>query len=117
MKKVLFGISALAMSFTALAGGGGSSWQPSVSPGYCVTAPWPQEEIKWRDIKECQEVITKGYARGVTVSGVAVYEGGQITYGYFGAVTPSRGFTMDVPKSIDGVKFKGIASTQYQWIK
>ncbi|MFQ6246870.1 hypothetical protein ACLMPP_20655 [Yersinia enterocolitica] len=117
MKKVLFGISALAMSFTALAGGGGSSWQPSVSPGYCVTTPSPQEEVKWRDIKECQEVITKGYARGVAVSGVAVYEGGQITHGYFGTVTPSRGFTMDVPKSIDGAKFKGIASSQAQWIK
>lgn len=117
MKKVLLGISALAMSFTALAGGGGSSWQPSVSPGYCVTTPSPQEEFKWRDIKECQEVITHGYARGVAVSGLAVYEGGQITYGYSGIVTPNRGFTMNVPESIDGAKFKGIASSQAQWIK
>lgn len=35
MKKIIFGMSALIMSFSSIAGGGGS-WSPSISPEHCV---------------------------------------------------------------------------------
>ena len=117
MKKLLLGFSALAVSFTALAGGGGSSWQPSVGPAYCVTSAAPQEEMKWRDVSQCREVIEKGYARGVLISGLIVYEGGQITKGYSGTVTPTSGFKVDAPKSIEGAKFSATAKTQAEWFR
>ncbi|EIQ5548005.1 hypothetical protein LVD56_004777 [Escherichia coli] len=117
MKKILWGVSALAISFTAIAGGGASSsWQPQVSPGYCVTTPSPQEDVKWRDTSECQEVLNKGYAHGVFVSGTAVYEGG-LTYCYAGTVTPGSGVKMNIPKSINGAGFTGIGGSQAQWVK
>ncbi|EIQ1940982.1 hypothetical protein LUT55_004655 [Escherichia coli] len=117
MKKVLLGFSALAVSFTALAGGGGASWQPSVSPAYCVSAPAPQEEIKWRNIGECQEVIEKGYAMGVAISGKIIYQGGQITRGFSGIVTPNQGVKVNAPQSIDGAKFTGVAEVKAEWLK
>ncbi|HBA7004133.1 TPA: hypothetical protein J1184_004749 [Escherichia coli] len=117
MKNLLLGVTTLAISFAALAGGGGSSWQPQVSPAYCVTTPSPQEEVKWRSqVSACQEVIENGYARGVLISGVAVYKGGQITQGFTGTVTPGSGFLMNVPKSINGAKFVGLGQIQAQWI-
>lgn len=118
MKKVLLCIAAFSISFATLAGGGGPSWRPSVTPARCVNKPSPQEPFKWRsNIKECQDVITKGYASGVFVSGVAVYKGGQITYSYSANVTPSHGPVFAVPKEINGQKFVGIGQTNYQWIK
>lgn len=117
MVKVLLGISALSLSFTALAGSAGLSWHPSVKPGRCVTMPSPQEEFKWRKIKECDEVIAKGYANGVFVSGTAVYSGGQITQSYAGTVTPTHGFKLNIPTNIDGAKFIGMGHKTFQWIK
>ena len=117
MKKVLLGITALTMSFAALAGGGGSSWQPSVSPGHCVkNSPSPQTDLVWNNIPACNEVISKGYASGVYVSGKLVYEGGQITRGYSGFLKPGQNVKMDYPKEINGKKFIGTAASNYQWL-
>lgn len=116
-KKVLFSIIALNMSFAALAGGGGSSWQPSVSPGTCIkNSPAPQVDLVWNDIPACNEVISKGYASGVYVNGLLVYEGGQITRGYSGFLRPGQNVEMDYPTIIDGKKFKGTAASNHQWL-
>ncbi|EFE8234432.1 hypothetical protein F2I39_25320 [Escherichia coli] len=116
--KMLLGIAGLAMSFSVFAGGGGSSWQPSVNPENCVKGmPSPQSQLEWNNISACNEVISNGYAAGVYVSGLFVYDGGQTTVRFSGAVNQNRGDKLDYPKSIDGKNFKGTASTTYQWIK
>lgn len=66
MKKVVLAFSVLAMSFSALAGGGGSSWQPSVGPAYCIkNSAAPQEGQVWSDIPACNEVCRKDHASSV----------------------------------------------------
>lgn len=116
-KKVLLGITALTMSAAALAGGGGSSWQPSVSPAQCIkNSPEPQVDLVWNDTPACNEVISKGYASGVYVNGTLVYEGGQITRGYSGFLKPGQNVKMDYPRSIDGKNFKGTSSSNHQWL-
>ena len=116
-KKLLLGLTALTMSAAALAGGGGSSWQPSVGPGHCIkNSPEPQVDLVWNDIPECNEVISKGYASGVYVSGTLVYQGGQTTRGYSGFLRPGQNVKMDYPKEINGSKFSGTASSNHQWL-
>ncbi|EPB0598987.1 hypothetical protein ACRAB5_005078 [Escherichia coli] len=116
--KIFLGIAGLAMSFSVLAGGGGPSWQPSVNPESCVKSmPAPQTQLEWNNTPSCNEVITNGYAAGVYVSGLFVYDGGQTTVRFTGVVNPSRGDKLDYPESVDGKNFKGTASTSYQWIK
>lgn len=116
-KKVLLGLTALTMSAAALAGGGGSSWQPSVGPAHCIkNSPEPQVDLVWNDIPACNEVISKGYASGVYVSGTLVYQGGQTTRGYSGFLKPGQNVKMDYPKEINGSKFIGTASSNHQWL-
>lgn len=117
MKKIIFGMSVLALSFSAFAGGGGSSWQPSVSPAHCIkNSPEPQVDLVWNDIPACNEVISNGYASGVYVNGILVYQGGQITRGYSGFLRPGQNVKMDYPKEINGKKFIGLASSNHQWL-
>lgn len=48
--KMLLGIAGLAISFSVLAGGGGSSWQPSVNPASCIkNMPAPQTQLEWNN--------------------------------------------------------------------
>ncbi|EEZ5662147.1 TPA: hypothetical protein J1Y11_004688 [Escherichia coli] len=116
-EKVLFGIAGLAMSFSVFAGGGGSSWQPSVSPAQCIkNQPSPQAQLVWNNTDACNEVVSKGYATGVYVSGLFVYQGGQTTVRFTGAANPRRAEKLNYPESIDGKKFTAVASTNYQWI-
>ncbi|EMH1798953.1 hypothetical protein SGX31_004013 [Escherichia coli] len=54
---------------------------------------------------------------GVAISGKIIYQGGQITRGFSGIVTPNKGFKVDAPQSIDGAKFTSVAEVQAEWLK
>lgn len=117
-EKVLLGIAGLAMSFSVLAGGGGTSWQPSVGPADCLkTVPSPQVQLLWNDIDACNDVVKKGYAYGVYVSGFFIYEGGQAAIQFTGAANPSKGEKLNYPETLNGNKYKGTTGVKYQWIK
>ncbi|EGI42462.1 protein CexE (CfaD-dependent expression extracytoplasmicprotein) [Escherichia coli TA280] len=104
-------------SFSAVAGGGGASWQPSVTPGQCVlNVPAPGVTLKWNNTQACNEVISRGYAASVYVSGLFIYEGGQITRRYSGNVAPGHDHYFSEPKEIDGKKFSSLGQTNYQWV-
>lgn len=77
MKKV---VCALFMMFSAnaLAGGGGSSWQPSVSPINCIVGT--SKGWLYSNTQECMKVIEKGYAKGVQYQGSFVYNDGYVQY-------------------------------------
>ncbi|EDW5993848.1 hypothetical protein ZS55_004494 [Salmonella enterica subsp. salamae] len=68
----------LATSSSAIAGGGGNnSWQPSVSPEFCVVVSGPLSgPFVWYRDSGCAEVIQTGYAKGVRYSGVFYYTDG-----------------------------------------
>ncbi len=73
MKKVFLGLLIVA-SFNALAGGRGGSWQPSVQPLNCVVGT--SQGWQWKNDLQCNEVIDKGYAKGVRYQGSFVYDDG-----------------------------------------
>ena len=78
MKKTILGTLFLLVSSHAVAGGGGNSWQPSISPINCVigtSAGW-----EWRGDNACNEVIEKNYASGVQYSGHFTYDSGYMQY-------------------------------------
>lgn len=118
MKKSVIGLSFFICSFTAVAGGG-SSWAPSVSPGQCLnfTGTGDVGGYKWHNSNACNEVIDRGYAQGVLVSGKVIYEGGQSSFGYSGFVAPGRDYTIQAPASYQGKKKTGLAETYAQWLK
>ncbi|CAD6176080.1 CexE precursor [Escherichia coli] len=73
MKKVVCSLFMI-LSTNAFAGGGGSSWQPSVSPINCVVGT--SQGWMYYDSAPCTEVINKGYARGVRYKSSFIYEDG-----------------------------------------
>lgn len=117
-KKLIFGLTGMAISFGVLAGGGGSAWQPSVGPEQCLKGTLsPKAQLSWNNTPECNDVIRNGYATGAYVSGLFVYEGGQETIRFNGAASPYRTEKLDYPESVDGKKFRALADIRYQWIK
>lgn len=120
MRKYIFVSSLILSSFSAFAGGGGSSWQPSVGPGQCLAFLTDTGTIggyAWRDTSECNEVISRGFAQGVFVSGKVVYAGGQDVFGYSGIVSPNNKFIIDAPDSYNGNSKIGLADGFTQWFK
>ncbi len=73
MKKIVCALFML-ISTNALAGGGGSSWQPSVSPINCVVGT--AKGWIYNNNTQCTEVINNGYAKGVRYKGSFIYEDG-----------------------------------------
>lgn len=66
-------------SFSAMAGSapGTDSWQPRVSPETCLIVKGPiNGPLGWYNDSACVEVIEKGYAKGVEVSGRFRYQDG-----------------------------------------
>ncbi len=116
--KVLLFLSVVSMSFGSVAGGGGTSWQPSVKPGQCLNkVPAPGVTLQYINSSACNEVISKGYAKGVYASGVFIYKGGYITRSFGVMVYANNPVTVNYPTSIDGAKYSSIGQTNYQWIK
>ncbi|EFJ8922664.1 hypothetical protein J5I70_25370 [Escherichia coli] len=65
MKKICVFVCAATFSMGCLAGGGDGNWQPSVSPDQCYTYAGKGVSFFWNPSQKCQEVIDKGYAKGV----------------------------------------------------
>jgi hypothetical protein len=119
MNKYLLWISLIIGSSSAFAGGGGSAWMPSVSPGQCIsfTGTGDVGGYKWSNTTSCNEVIDRNYAQGVLVSGRVIYDGGQSSFGYSGVVGPGRDYTISAPTHYNGKKSTGLADTYTQWLK
>lgn len=119
MSKYIIGLSVLFISSFSAIAGGGATWTPSISASQCVepTDDQPVGGWKWRDTSACNEVITRGYAEGVTVSGVVVYDGGQDTVGYSGFVKPNHRYTIQAPATYNGKKHRGYADSYIYWLK
>lgn len=120
MKKILFGMSALIMSFSTIAGGGGS-WSPSISPGHCVKVSYNPFTVSWDNMSQCNEAITNGYAKGVGFSGVVSYGSGSQSANmraFNGVVKPGVQLSaaqVGVPETIDGKKINGVGNIAAFW--
>lgn len=75
MKKILLCSVLFLSSFSALAGGGGNRWEPSVQPINCIVS-YEVSTWSWSNSAACNEVIEKGYASKVKYSGKYYYDDG-----------------------------------------
>ncbi|WP_139817102.1 hypothetical protein [Escherichia coli] len=114
MKKLLvlaplvFGV----LSSASYAGGGQASWQPKVEPINCIASGG--NSFFWRNISDCNEVISKGYAKGVHYSGKFNYDDGS-SIDFSGFVTPNQSYTP--PKHPQGKKLASLSNTKWYWAK
>ncbi|CAM6624225.1 TPA: hypothetical protein ACNB0W_004647 [Escherichia coli] len=122
MKKIIFGMSALIMSFSSIAGGGGS-WSPSISPEHCVGVSYNPFSVFWTGMKQCQEAIDHGYAQGVGFSGVVSYGNGNESSNmraFSGVVHPGERLTskqLGVPETIGNAKINGTGKIAAFWVQ
>ncbi|EHA0861519.1 hypothetical protein JIF05_004734 [Salmonella enterica] len=100
-----------ALSTASFAGGGGASWQPSVEPINCVVGD--ATKFSWRDSKDCNDVITNKYAKGVQYSGQFWYEDGS-KQSFDALLNPTNSYT---PKHPQGKKVRGIINTTWSWLR
>lgn len=108
---------AIVLTFGALtsvcyAGGGGASWQPSVAPINCVLGN--SNEFYWNNDKACNEVIEKGYAKGVKYTGTFKYEDGS-TMNFDAVIYQNTGYTHNAGGQ--GKKVKSIINAQWSWVR
>ncbi|EAA1181479.1 hypothetical protein GEY59_21535 [Salmonella enterica subsp. enterica serovar Mikawasima] len=101
-----------AFTSVSYAGGGGASWQPSVAPINCVLGN--SNEFFWNDIKDCNEVIEKGYAEGVRYTGAFKYDDGS-TKNFDAVIYRNTGYMHNA--GAQGKKVKSIINAQWSWIR
>ncbi|MGU0017142.1 hypothetical protein ACVXG9_28590 [Escherichia coli] len=62
---------------------------------------------KWNDTDSCNEVVRRGYASGVMVSGKVFYDGAP-SISYTGHVAPNKPYARQAPLYNDGKKNGGM---------
>ncbi|EAA2746865.1 hypothetical protein [Escherichia coli] len=117
MKKLFFAFPLVISSFSTFAGGG-SEWQPTVSPGQCIeyTEIGETGGYKWNDTDSCNEVVRRGYASGVMVSGKVFYDGAP-SISYTGHVAPNKPYARQAPLYNDGKKKWGHGDSYTYWAR
>ncbi|EFG2855693.1 hypothetical protein BOZ10_005120 [Escherichia coli] len=122
MKKIILSLSVIAFSHSVSAGS--TNWQPSVGPGQCIVYAEIGETggYKWNNQNDCNEVVRRGYASGVGVSGRVIYEGNTPgtngdSIGYTGIVTPDRPYERQAPATYKGKKKVGHGDSYTYWAK
>lgn len=98
-------------STASYAGGGSPSWQPSVQPINCVMGS--STKFFWNNSKDCNEVISRGYAKGVQYTGTFVYNDGS-TQGFNALINSSNDYT---PVHPQGKKVTRLSNTQWSWLR
>jgi hypothetical protein len=118
MKKIILALPFLTSCFPAFAGGSGPEWQPQISAGQCIqyTEIGETGGYKWNNIDSCNEVVRRGYASGVFISGKVVYEGGGYVE-YTGLVTPSTPYARQAPSTYNGKKKVGHGGAYTYWAR
>ncbi|HAZ3552439.1 TPA: hypothetical protein J1Z12_003226 [Escherichia coli] len=111
LRKTVLASAMILVSATSYAGGGGSSWQPSVEPINCVIANG--DRFVWRSSKDCNEVISHGYAKGVQYTGEFWYQDGS-KMPFNALINPSNGYEVAHPQ---GKQLKGLINTQWSWLR
>ncbi len=112
MKKVLLFVCATTVSINCFAGGGNNNWQPSVSPDQCYTYAGKGVSFFWNTSPKCQEVIDRGYAKGVQLK-VEYVKKDFSSFFLEGEVAPGRAW-LNVYNSQDDIRN---AYPRGQWIK
>ncbi|OKU66955.1 hypothetical protein [Escherichia coli] len=122
MKRIILSLSVIFCSHSALAGS--TDWQPSVGPGQRIVYAEIGETggYKWNNQNECNEVVRRGYAIGVGVSGKVIYEGNKPGYNgdsisYSGIVTPDRDYKRQAPAVYNGKKKVAHGDSYTYWVK
>ena len=108
MPLLTFGV----LNSVSHAGGNQPSWQPSVEPINCVASN--NTAFFWYSTDACNEVIDKGYARGVHYSGKFNYDDGSFQT-FSGYITPYQSYTP--PKHPQGKKLVSLTETSWYWAK
>lgn len=111
MKKVVCTLFMM-LSTNAFAGGGSSSWQPSVSPINCVVGT--AQGWQYNSNVSCTEVIDKGYANGVRYKGSFIYDDGY-TKNFDVIVAPGQTANVIHDKGHGGYKFG--STWEATWIR
>lgn len=99
-------------SGVTFAGGGTPSWQPSVEPINCVNSN--STYFFWSNTDACNEVISKGYAKGVHYSGKFNYDDGS-SVDFSGYITPQQPYSP--PAHPQGKKLISLTDTNWYWAK
>lgn len=122
MKKIILSLSVIVFSHSVFAGS--TNWQPSVGPGQCIVYAEIGETggYKWNNQDDCNEVVRRGYASGVGVSGRVIYEGNTPgtngdSIGYTGIVTPDKPYKRQAPATYKGKKKVGHGDSYTYWAK
>ena len=111
MKKYLLLINALVISFASHAGG---SWSPAIGPDLCIKKQYDWNTFTgfmWDNSTECNDVIEKGYAKGVHYSGTFVTIDDE-NIPLDGYITPYQSYN---PDSIKGKKLKDLLTNKIEW--
>ncbi|BHI70976.1 hypothetical protein JNE17039_45260 (plasmid) [Escherichia coli] len=122
MKKITLSLSVFIFSHTAFAGS--TDWQPSVGPGQCIVYAEIGETggYRWNNQNACNEVVRRGYAFGVGVSGKVIYEGNTPgtngdSISYTGIVTPEKDYARQAPAIYNGKKKVAHGDSYTYWAK
>lgn len=110
MKKFIL-LTALIISPFTYAGG---TSMPSVEPAMCIKKTYSWNTFigfSWDGSDECNEVVDKGYAKGVHYSGVFV-SSNEEEIPLDGYITPYQSYE---PSSIKGKELKTLITNKIQW--
>ncbi|EDW5993849.1 hypothetical protein ZS55_004495 [Salmonella enterica subsp. salamae] len=102
--RVLY-MSLFLISGSVFAGGGGTSWSPSVMPINCIVSKSTDSGAwTWNNSAQCNDVIKHNYARGVRYSGQFVYKDGSVSY-FDSIITPETAAQYKhYGKTLDAIK-------------
>lgn len=108
-------LSLLVISGASYAGGGGGeTWYPRVVPNNCVNG-MSNGYWAWNNSKDCNEVIERGYAKGVNVKGVFQYEDSSLSK-FDGIVSPTQSYKPPIlNKRI--TRIINIGGNSSEWLK
>lgn len=112
-KKTLFSLLSLSLlSSVCHAGGEAPTYYPNVSAISCIMSSSTSSSFFWNNTKECNNVVSSKYAKGVHYKGAFKYDDGS-EVAFSGFITPSQGYT---PPSNPGKKLTAIINSSATWV-
>ncbi|HIH7600208.1 TPA: hypothetical protein ACYSPX_001814 [Yersinia enterocolitica] len=121
------GFVIMTISFSSFAGGGSSSWKPSVDPSACVNineqrtpSTWYDNPVwfTWNANPECEKTISSGYASGIRIMGTVSYVPESTISQFNKVLKPNMSLTivdLDIYGAVNGHPPRFASRPEFRW--